>query len=293
MIPYFQQPSIDLPGPFAIHGWGVMVCIGIIFGTSYAGRQAQRVGLDPYVIDSYGIWCVISGFIGAHFVHVLAYTPQVLKEHPLELLKIWAGFSSFGGFLGAFVGTILFKRVHKIEIRTYMDSLVRGFAPGWMFGRIGCFMAHDHPGKNTDFFLGLKVPDHATNVKWTFAGCTIQPGFVRDQVGPFTARHDLGLYDAMLAATIWAIVMAMRPVRGRGVATGTAFIIYGSVRFCFDYLRIADRTYLGLTPAQYMCFPLVAGGVWLIWKGRKEVREGYEPYPDAPKPEATAASAAA
>lgn len=283
MIPYFQQPTLELWGPFAIHGWGVMVCIGIIFGTTFAGRQAKRVGLDPYVVDSYGIWCVVAGFIGAHFVHVLAYDPKSLKEDPLVLFKVWGGFSSFGGFLGAFVGTLIFRKVHKIEFRTYMDSIARGFAPGWMFGRIGCFLAHDHKGIETDFFLGLRWPTSAKKVEFDIAGCTFQPGLVRDAHYPAVGgvHHDLGLYDAMVAGTLWFIAMRMKPEWGRGVIAGTLFVAYGIARFFLDYLRVYDARYGGLTPAQFLCLPLILGGIYFIWLGRKEVAQGYVPYPDA------------
>jgi phosphatidylglycerol:prolipoprotein diacylglycerol transferase len=50
-------------------------------------------------------------------------------------------------------------------------------------------------------------------------------------------------------------------------------IWYGVVRFILDFYRAVDVRYLGLTPAQYLCFGLVAVGLTaLMWirKGLKK-----------------------
>ena len=64
-----------------------------------------------------------------------------------------------------------------VPVMPYADSLAYGLATGWMFGRLGCFTAHDHPGIRTSFFLGVKYPEGT--------------GFV--------TRFDLGLLEAWTA----------------------------------------------------------------------------------------------
>ena len=54
---------------------------------------------DRDVVDG-TVFTVASGFLVGHLVHVLAYHPDQLRtEGVVSLLKLWAGFSSFGGFL--------------------------------------------------------------------------------------------------------------------------------------------------------------------------------------------------
>jgi phosphatidylglycerol:prolipoprotein diacylglycerol transferase len=118
-------------------------------------------------------------------------------------------------------------------------------APAWMFGRIGCFMAHDHIGTPSTFPLAVNFPG-----------------------GP---RHDLGLYEAILMAFLSMLMYAMRDVRGRGVMAGTLMATYSFARFWFDFLRIGDSKYFGLTPAQYGTFVLAAFGIWLVVRGRREL----------------------
>ncbi len=247
LIPYFVQPSLHLFWKFDIHGWGVAVCTGILLGTSIAAKRAETLGLDPDVVHDYGVWAVVSGFIGAHIVETVAYNPHQFLQNPLEILKVWQGFSSFGGFLGTFVGTMIFRKVRKIRFLDYADSIALGMAPAWMFGRLGCFMAHDHMGVTTNFFLAVKFPQGA--------------------------RHDLGFEEMLGMMVLTGLMIAMRKVRGRGVSAGTLMAAYSLLRFPLDFLRLPDddRRYFGLTPAQYGCFALFALGVYLVARGRREL----------------------
>ena len=56
------------------------------------------------------------------------------------------------------------------------------------FGRIGCFMAHDHPGLESDFFLAVQgvCRNHWTDINY--------------------ACHDLGLYEAIWACSMIGVV---------------------------------------------------------------------------------------
>jgi phosphatidylglycerol:prolipoprotein diacylglycerol transferase len=117
--------------------------------------------------------------------------------------------------------------------------------PGWGVARIGCFVVHDHPGVSTSFPLAV--------TGWPFPG------------GP---RHDLGLYDAAALFAITGLLLFLRKRRileGRLLAV-TA-VLYAVSRFLLDFLRAgdvpyADARYLGLTPAQYACFLLLAYAAW-------------------------------
>ncbi len=245
MIPYFIQPSLHLFGPFTIHGWGVAVCTGILLGTYIAAKRAENLGLDPDVVNDYGVWAVVSGFIGAHIVETVFYETDAFLKNPLEVFKIWQGFSSYGGFIGTFVGTLIFRKVRKIRFLDYADSIALGMAPAWMFGRIGCFMAHDHLGIHSSSFLAVRFPD-----------------------GP---RFDLGLLEALLSAGLTLVMVSMRNVRGRGVSAGALMFLYSFARFFFDFLRIGDSTYFGLTPAQYGTFLIGGLGIWMIVRARREL----------------------
>lgn len=243
MIPYFNGHLFDVFG-LSIHMFGVLVAIGVLFGDRIVVKEGVKRGLDERDVKFMNARIVIGGFIMAHLVSVIFYFPERIKENPLVLLNIWSGLSSFGGFLGAALAFVYYTRREKIPALRYADAVALGLVVGWIFGRTGCFTAHDHPGLHTTFFLAVKYPD-----------------------GP---RHDLGL-DELLFTIVIAVVLfryARKP-RVPGRVIGLFATLYAPVRFGLDFLRARDvarpdERYAGLTPAQWACILCLALGIWLL-----------------------------
>jgi phosphatidylglycerol:prolipoprotein diacylglycerol transferase len=251
VIPYVEQPSIAI-GPLTIHAFGFLAALGVLIGAKLATRAAARYSaIDPTPLSNAIPWAVAGGVLGGHLLHVLGYHPELLTtQGPLVILKLWDGQSSMGGVLGGLLGFIVYFRRHKIALFPYLDALALGAAPGWAVARLGCFAAHDHPGVRTDFPLAVAFPGGA--------------------------RHDLGLYDALvLAALSLALYLIARQRRTNGTLIALLAIGYGVPRFFLDFLRArdianADGRFLGLTPAQYIAVALVITGAWILVRIRRE-----------------------
>jgi phosphatidylglycerol:prolipoprotein diacylglycerol transferase len=262
MIPYFDGHLFNLPswlpGPLAnqpIYMFGVLVAIGVIIGDRIVVKQGEKRGLDPQDVKFLNVRIVLWGFVMAHLVSVIFYFPERIKENPFVLVYLWSGLSSFGGFLGAALAFLYYTRKEKIPPLLYADSVALGLAVGWIFGRTGCFSAHDHPGAHTNFFLAVRYPE-----------------------GP---RHDLGLDELLFTIVITAVLFLFaRKPRVPGRVIGLFALTYAPVRFGLDFLRatdvaLPDQRYAGLTPAQWACIACLAVGLWLT------TRKG-EPLPAAP-----------
>jgi phosphatidylglycerol---prolipoprotein diacylglyceryl transferase len=256
MIPYFDipSPSIQIPllGKLTVHAFGILVATGILVGMRLTRRRGRELGLADEMIDSMITSALITGFIVAHLFDVVAY--QTFGGHPSiwDILNPIAGFSSFGGFSGALIGLFTWCWVKKQPVMPYADALAYGLATGWMFGRLGCFSAHDHPGRHTDFFLAVRYPGGA--------------------------RHDLGLDEALWAAAI-ALTFAWlrRKPRPLGLYVTLLTLAYAPVRFGLDFLRATDvpepdPRYLGLTPAQWGCLGVLGAGLGLAMWMRRQPR---------------------
>jgi phosphatidylglycerol:prolipoprotein diacylglycerol transferase len=244
MIPYFSGHLFDI-GSIPIHQFGVLVAIGVIVGDQIVVKQGGKRGLDPQDVRFLNARIVIGGFIMAHLVSVIFYFPERIKENPLVLLNVWSGLSSFGGFLGALLAFLYYTKREKIDRLAYADSVALGLSVGWIFGRTGCFTAHDHPGRRTSFFLSVNYPG-----------------------GP---RFDLGLYELLftIVMTIVLFRYAKKP-RPAGHVIGLAALMYAPVRFGLDFLRATDygshpdQRYAGLTPAQWACLATLVLGAHLL-----------------------------
>src|SRR4051812_26760921 len=100
-----------------------MVALAMLVGMGMVRRRAAKGGLDPFVADRLVTWVLLGGFAGAHLVDRLVYFPAQTWADPIRLLKFWEGLSSFGGFLGAIVGAVLFfRRVGGAHRWGYLDA---------------------------------------------------------------------------------------------------------------------------------------------------------------------------
>ncbi len=244
MIPYFHIPHLDLK-IVTIEPFGVLVATGILLGVYSARKRAARLGLDPEEAHSLAFWVVVGSFIMAHVVSIVFYFPERLVEAPWKIFFIWEGISSMGGFLGAFVTSWWYCRKRKLPYLAYADVLVWAVVLGWIFGRMGCTIAHDHPGMRTDFFLAVRYPGGA--------------------------RHDLGFYEFLFTVLVLYPLTRLlgRKPRPDGFFLAVVPIVYSPVRFFFDFLRSTDfgnvdPRYWGLTAAQWLCFPMMGAGIWLL-----------------------------
>lgn len=260
MIPYLEIPSLHLFGPLEvhvfgrlltlgpvdIHAFGVLVAIGILVGAGRTRYRARQLGLSDVETASMITWVVVIGFVVAHLFAVVAYQPDRLRELDFGgkvslLLDPRRGLSSFGGFLGALIALLVFSRNNRYPLFPAADSLLFGLIYGWLFGRLGCYSAHDHPGRFTDFFLAVPYPEGT--------------------------RHDLGFDEALFAGVlVIAFTLLARRFRPPGFYATITCLIYGPLRFGLDFLRAkdvpgADPRYLGLTPAQYGALGVFIAGI--------------------------------
>jgi phosphatidylglycerol---prolipoprotein diacylglyceryl transferase len=286
MIPYFEQPRLVL-GPLTIHAFGVLVAVAVLVGHRVFRWKLKREGMDTVLGERLLTWVLVAGFICAHLFDRLVYYPGETLRDPVSLLKIWASLSSFGGFLGAVIGAWLFIRSQRgttpqgawgaggsaagapsrgdrdpvrvpefFDTWRYLDAVAFAFPFGWIFGRLGCFVAFDHPGLPTNFFLGME-----------------------DRNG--VVIHNLGLEEAIFTVGLSAVfaLLARRP-RFPGFYLGLLPLLYAPYRFASDFLRVRDVRYLGLTPAQWGTLALLVLAAAILARGRRRAT----PPPPGPPP---------
>lgn len=267
LIPWFRLEAWKIPLPFTlplfgvdeipIQPFGVLVAAGVLVGGRIAEGYCTRKGVHPSVVADFITHVVVCGFVGGYFLNAAFYEPDVFLEvltDPRMLFKKYLGLSSFGGFFGAIGGAWLWKWRRKQNMLLLCDGVVTGFAAGWIFGRTGCFVVHDHPGRPSDFFLA--VADYQAGAP------------------PFVARHDLGLYEviwAVAAFTLFKVMQHRKVDVPTGFYAGLLPVLYAPVRFFLDYLRTepeqgGDVRYFGLTPGHYSALVLLAIGVAImVW----------------------------
>jgi len=273
MLPYFAQPTWDI-GPLSIHAFGLAVAAAFWFALATVQKRYQRLGLDLGVGARLGTWILLGGIAGAHLFSVLLYFPDKLRDDPWLILRVWEDISSFGGVLGGLAGALAFFaiRTPDTERRTklaYLDAIAFTFPAALAIGRVGCTLAHDHPGIVTAFPLGISLEtDAAVNYLRGVYGAV---GHQLPHGARLMGFHDLGFYEFLFLTLVIVplfIFWDRRP-RPSGFYVAALPVLYLPGRFLLDILRVADARYIGLTPAQWVAALIMIALPFLLVPQRK------------------------
>jgi len=258
LIPYINIPPLHIFGPgqigpisvgeLSIKPFGTLVAIGVYLGTEVVRRQGERFQLDAKVLSSFVFYILAFGFVGGHVLDSIFYHPDYVARDPLSLLRIWDGQSSFGGFTGAVMGLFYWRRKFHQPTLVYADVVASAFPMSWVFGRMGCSVAHDHPGMLSNAWFAVKYPGGA--------------------------RFDLGLYEMVLTIPLAiTFLYLMKKPRPPGFFLGLMCLAYAPTRFALDFLRVhegeygqADPRYGLLTPAQWGCLLVLVVGLFFTYR---------------------------
>ncbi len=275
LIPYITLPELPLLGehtvhllgrtlvlgPWSIKPFGALVATGVYLGIMLTSYYARKREMHPEAMSRFMFWVLVTAFISGHVLDTIFYHPQQVLEDPASLLRIWDGLSSFGGFTGAVLGVFIFKYHFKIKnVMAFADTMGAAFPVGWVFGRSGCSVVHDHPGMRSDLWFAVQYPHGG--------------------------RFDLGLYEMLFAVIVASATLYLaRRTRPPGFFLGLTMMVYAPVRFALDFLRVqptelagGDPRYDMLTPAQWGSFIMAGFGFYLLYRAAASNEVGNEPY---------------
>ncbi|MDQ5848240.1 MAG: prolipoprotein diacylglyceryl transferase [Pseudomonadota bacterium] len=253
------HPNIDpiafSVGPLAVRWYGLMYLAGFAAGW-WLGLRRIKQGLAPVTrtqFDDLLFLAVLGVILGGRLGYVLFYKPGYYFSHPLEIFAIWQGGMSFhGGLLGVMLAMWFAARRHNVDYLRLMDFVAPLTPLGIAAGRLGNFINGELWGRTTDLPWGM-----------VFRGAGDAP------------RHPSQLYQfalegVALFALLWWFSSKPRP---RGQICALFLLGYGVLRFTAEFGREPDAYLgylaLGLTMGQWLCIPLIVGGLWLFaWSRR-------------------------
>lgn len=223
-----MDPIMLQVGPIAIRWYGFLIALGVLIGSIWATREAERRGLDPEKLLDMAVWLVIAGIIGARLVYVLTSPSAYFGPggNPLSALYVWqGGISIHGGILGIMLACWLYSRRHNLNMWAYLDIMIPVGALGVIGGRIGNFMnGTDTGGRLTTLPIGFTWPEAGTETfgqlgkiifganLWSFAPpmCNTVPD------GTACVVHNTPLYGVIIGillifVCIWALSRSRTP----------------------------------------------------------------------------------
>jgi len=229
MIPYWKASKLHF-GASSISLQLLLALTGIAVAHFLLLRRVRRNKLDMETAGMMSLVMVIAGLIGAYWFRGFYLAEQVNRDWHV-LLDFQVSAASFGGIafglLGGWAYLALVRRLRPVDRLRYLDALAYVFPQGWIFGRIGCSLIHDHPGRDTSSILGV-----------------LFPGGV---------RYDLGVIEVLfLAAILIPLFLWLDRVRRpNGFWLGIFLTLYSAFRLWLDTLHQDPPRYGPFTVDQW------------------------------------------
>jgi phosphatidylglycerol:prolipoprotein diacylglycerol transferase len=251
------------PG-IGIRYYGLAYVLGFLIGLWLLGRYT-RAGRSPLNAEQNGdlLFALVVGvLVGGRLGYFLLYTPGVLLNDPLALLRVWdGGMASHGGFAGVLIALLWFARRTKTDGWQLADLIATITPPGLLLGRIANFINGELWGNTTDVPWAVRFP------------LSVPSGTQPERILP---RHPSQLYEAALEGLLLLIYLQLRFWCSRtarekpGQITGEFLVGYALVRMFCEQFREPDR---GIEPIVhglsngtfYSLFLLLAGVVVIVW----------------------------
>lgn len=263
---HLDPVAINL-GFFQIKWYSLAYITGILLGWAYLLKLLAQPGapMARRHADDLVFYATLGIILGGRLGYVIFYAPEMFAN-PLQILMLWEGGMSFhGGVIGTSLAILWLSWQHKLNWLRIHDYVVCCAPFGLFFGRLANFVNGELWGKPGD-------------VPWAivFRG-TVRAGL------PEPARHPSQLYEAgleglLLFAVLWFFFWRTDARYQPGKLAGIFLLGYGMCRFFVEFFREPDRQLVwlvdltGLHMGQWLCLPMIAGGIFLIAtsKGRRK-----------------------
>ena len=253
--PQFDPVAFHL-GPLAVRWYGLMYLAGFVLFIVLGRRRAREqmlTGWRPSDVDDMLFFGVFGVILGGRLGYVLFYKPGYYLAHPLEIFEVWHGGMSFhGGFLGVLIALVFFARRRHKALLDVTDFVAPLCPLGFAAGRLGNFINGELWGRVTDVPWGM-----------VFQGAGAAPRHP-------SQLYEFGLEGIALFCLLWWFSSKPRPA---GQVSALFLIGYGVARFIAEFAREPDSFLgflaLGMTMGQWLCVPMILGGLGLFaWSRR-------------------------
>jgi phosphatidylglycerol:prolipoprotein diacylglycerol transferase len=286
-VPY---PNIDPVavniGPLPIRWYSLGYIGGIALGWFYLTRLMQNARLWPESgkppmtraqLDDVVFWVALGVIAGGRIGYLVFYEPQLLIA-PWSViganmapglvktlvgwipvppaLMLWRGGMSFhGGLIGVTLAGLLYCRKEKLNPFSVGDLFAAAAPIGILLVRIANFINGELYGRPWNGAWSMVFPTDPLQVP----------------------RHPSQLYEAALEGLVLFAVVRIathvfRALRRPGAAMGVFLAGYALSRIIVENFREPDAHLpdfpLGVTMGMILSLPMLAAGVWLVWRTR-------------------------
>lgn len=241
-------PGGLLGGSLPIYSYGVMLGLSLVVGWYLTLGLAERDGLPKETMANCYVVTAIAAVVGSRVLYILTNLNEFDSIGSMFAMRR-GGLVAYGGFLGGFLGSLLYLRRHGIPLLPWADVAVPSLASGLMITRIGCYLFGCDFGRPLSETAPAFLKKLGTFPRW--AEGTLDHGsgspawvqHVKERGLSPTIDHSLPvhptqIYESLVGAGLLVLLLlARRRQRFRGEIFLLFTFAYGVCRYLLEILR--------------------------------------------------------
>jgi len=256
-----------------IHSYGVMLGLSLVVGWYLTLGLAEKDGLPKETMANCYVFTALSAVIMSRVLYYVT-NPGEFKSF-WEIFALWrGGLVAYGGFLGGFVGSVIYLRREKVPLWPWADVAAPSLASGLMLTRLGCYLFGCDFGKPLPSGSPEWLKKMGTFPHWSEgtlprgSGSPAWVQHVQQHLLDFEAPgslpvHPTQIYESLVGGLLLLLLFAVRhKLKFRGQVFLTFTFAYGVLRFLLEMIRDdSERGEFGPHMAEHI---MISGGLLLF-----------------------------
>ena len=266
---FYLPQFVDPKNPFIpIYGYGAMLFVGFLTGTTIAAARLQRAGISGEVAWDVAMWIFVAGILGSRLFFVAQYHDRFfipgesLADTFRRLINLPdGGLVFYGGLILGSIAYVLFCRTRRVRPLALGDFLVTSVFVGYAFGRLGCFLNGCCFGDYCELPWAVTFPSNS--VPWK---SQVFEGFLSAEAVRSLPVHPTQVYSTLGAFLLAGFTWAYHPYRRHdGEVLALGMLAYPINRFLVEFLRGDELGQFGtmFTISQWVSVGLFLTGLLL------------------------------
>jgi phosphatidylglycerol:prolipoprotein diacylglycerol transferase len=231
-----------------IHSYGIMLGLSLVVGWYVTLGLAEKDGLPKETLGNCYVVTAISAVLMSRVLYFVT--------NPGEFSSVWEAFAlwrgglvAYGGFLGGFLGSLLYMRRLRLPLWPWADVAAPALAAGLMLTRMGCYLFGCDFGKPLSPDTPAWLQRMGTFPHWaegTVPNGSGSPAWFQhvqhhlidaDSVASLPV-HPTQIYESLVGAALLVLTLAVRKqIKFRGQVFLIFTFAYGLLRFLLEVLR--------------------------------------------------------
>jgi phosphatidylglycerol---prolipoprotein diacylglyceryl transferase len=261
-----------LPFGLPIYSYGVMLGLSLVVGWYLTLGLCVRDGMPRELMGRCYVWTAVSAVVGARMLYIFTNLDRI--DGFFQIFRVWeGGLVAYGGFIGGFLGSLVFCRLYGIKLLAWADCAVPSLCTGLMVTRMGCLLFGCDFGKPFSGGWAIKFPAGSPAFNQQRMDGLLPPGALES-----LPVHPTQIYESINGLVLLGLVMLVRRYRRWSGQTFVAWTMgYAVLRYYVEVLRADEQrgTIGPLSTSQFIgVVTFLVGAALAVWLRSRANKEG-------------------